>query len=287
MVLSDRQLEEITRIVQDNHSAFLIQLGLGEAVSEEQTNRLLKLGLVTKSQVRKSLVEDAFMFGLLADSLQEGQAKKLNLEQFKQWLALREVPLNADERAAVKMLRRSLTTHVKDLGGRVDVHTHKVLVEADQDLRRRLAGQLKRELTAAVEQKKSLSDIVDNLRKATGRYSHEWQRIAMTELNNAFQEGKLATIQKSNKGSDPWVFKRVKPSCCEECKDAYVTKSGAPKLFRLSELLAAGSNIGRAKGDRRATVKSLHPWCQCELQEMPPGFEFNSKGRMVFVGLGT
>lgn len=285
--LSDRQLREVTRIIDDHHTAFIIQIGLGDFVPPEQVNRLVRLGLVSKSQVKKGFTEDAFAFGFLADALAESKAKNMDLGAFKEWLAHRSVPLGREERAAVKSLRRSVFTHIKGLGGRVDKHTQQVINDADQDLRRRVAASVKRELVEGVEHRKAIGEIVGALRKATQRYTQDWSRIAVTEMNNAFQEGKLATIQKSNKGRDPWVFKRVRPDACKECKHAYLTKSGAPRLFRLSELLAAGSNVDRARGDRRPTVKSHHPWCQCELQEMPPGFEFDSKGRMRYAGLGS
>jgi hypothetical protein len=146
---------------------------------------------------------------------------------------------------------------------------------------------VKQELVAGVEQRRTVAEVASALRESTREYARNWSRVAVTELNNAFQEGKLATIQKSNKGRDPLVFKRVKKNACKECKAAYLTKSGLPRVFRLSELLAHGSNIGRARRERAATVKSHHPWCQCELQELPPGFGFDSAGKMRYVGLGT
>lgn len=285
--LSDKQLKEVTRIIEDHHNAFLVQIGLGDAVPPEEVKRLTRLGLVTKSQAQKGLLDNAYVFGLLADSLEESRAKAMSFSEFKQWIGQRAVPLGEDDRAAVKHLKRSMFTHLKGLGNRVSKNTQEVLVDADQDLRRRLASTVKRQLVAGAEQKKAIGEVVLALKKATHSYSRDWARIAVTELNNAFQEGKLTTIQKANKGRDPWVFKRVKQSACRECKSAYLTKSGVPRLFRLSALLAQGSNVGRARGDRQATVKSHHPWCQCELQEMPAGFEFDAHGRMKYAGLGA
>lgn len=282
--LSDRQLREVTQLIEDHHTAFLIQIGLGEFVPSEQAQRLIRLGLVTKSQVRKGYVENAFTFGFLADALSESKAKRMDYPAFKEWLAHREVPLGREEQEAVRSLKRSMYTHLKGLGNRIDRHTHEVIVDADQDLRRRLAATVKRELVSGAEHRKAVGEVVGALRKATEQYTRDWTRLAVTEMNNAFQEGKLATIQKSNKGRDPWVFKRVRPDACVECKTAYLTKSGSPRLFKLSELLAAGTNLNRARNDRRPTVKSHHPWCQCELQEMPTGFGFDAKGRMVYVG---
>jgi hypothetical protein len=286
-LLSDRQLADVSRIIEDNHTAFLIQIGLGDQVPPEQVQRLVRLGLVSKAQVKAGLLDDAFLFGLLADSLEESKAKHMEYEQFQQWAARHEVPLGQEEREAVKSLKRSMATHLKRLRSQVEDDTQETLVEADQLLHQRMAATVTHKLTQGVEQRKSVAEVASALKKATGQYARDWTRVAVTELNNAFQEGKLATIQKSNKGRDPDVFKRVKKSACKECKEAYLTKSGAPRVFKLSQLLANGSNIGRHRHDRRATIKSHHPHCCCELQELPPGFEFDSQGRMRYVGLGT
>ena len=286
-VLSDSQLRGISRLIRDHHDAFLVQIGLGDTLPPESVERLLRLGLVSKSQVSKGLLQNAFLFGMLADALDESKVKNMDYAAFRDWLAQREVPLGMEERVALRQLKRSLATAITGLGNRIDAHTHKVLVEADTNLRRRLATAVKRELVQGVEKRKAIGEIASSLRKATGQYSRDWSRVAVTEMNNAFQEGKLATIQKANKGRDPLVFKRVRGDACEECKEAYLTKGGIPRVFKLSELLAAGSNIGKARHERRATVGSLHPWCQCELQELPPGFSFNRSGRMVYAGFGT
>lgn len=279
-LLTDRQLREVTRLINDYHSAFVVNIGLGDIIPDDDVKRLKKMGLI--DLMPKSLAEDAFMFGFLADALSESKAKKMSYDGFKQWLKFQKPALSHEEMAAVKHIRRSLATHVRGIGGKMDKGTHEVLVEADQDLRRRLAATVKRELIRGIEKRKSIAEIVNKLRKSTKESARDWQRVVATELNNAFQEGKLTTIMKANKGRDPRVFKRVKKSACAECKSAYLTKSGKPRVFKLSELLANGSNVGRSSDDRRASVESHHPWCQCELQEMPSGFEFNDKGTMVF-----
>jgi hypothetical protein len=285
--LSDRQLKEVSRIIDDHHSAFLVQIGLGDTLPEEQVTRLLKTGLITKAQVKRGLIEGAFLFGFLADSMEELKLKDMSYSDFKHFITQKSVPLSAEETMAIKHLKRSVATHLKGLGGRIDQSTQEVLVDADQDLRRRLAAVVKRELVQGIEKRKSLNEVVGALRKATNDHAHNWHRIVVTEVNNAFQEGKLATIQKSNKGRDPWVFKRVRKGACEECKSAYLTKSGTPRVFKLSELLATGTNVNRVRADRQPTVKSHHPWCQCELQEMPPGFKFDRSGKLVYEGLGS
>ena len=97
----------------------------------------------------------------------------------------------------------------------------------------------------------------------------DWLRVAATEVNNVFQEGRLASIIKASGGEDPDVFKRVAPSCCAYCRLLYVSKDGVtPRVFKLSVLIANGSNVGRKAGRPslkhtgwKPVIGSTHPWC--------------------------
>ena len=55
---------------------------------------------------------------------------------FKEWLGHHEPTTTTEERAAIKVLKRSLGAHLKGLGNVVDKRTHQTLIEADQGLRR-------------------------------------------------------------------------------------------------------------------------------------------------------
>lgn len=283
--LSDRQLREITRLIEDYHTAFAVNvLGLGDVIDPGEVDRLKRLGLV--SSTAKSLPEDAFLFGLLSKELGDAKSKGMSYSEFKKHLKTNPWPLSQEERFAVKHLKRSLFTHVKGLGNTVDKRTQQVLVDADQALRRRLASTIQHTIITGLERRKTVSEIAGELRRSTKDYARDWLRIVSTEVNNAFQEGKLQKIMKANVGRDPLVFKRPRPDCCEECAEAYTLDGSVPRTFHMSELVNNGSNVGRAKAVRKAVVGSHHPWCQCELLELPVGFEFDRKGRMVYVGFG-
>lgn len=282
--LSDKQLKEVTRIILDHHTAFMVNvLGMGDAVDPAEVERLRRQGLI--SATAKSYPNDTFLFGFLSDALGEADAKGLSYNEFKDYIAHRPLSITSEERYAVKHLKRSLMQHVQGLGNKMNAKTHEVLVEADQGLRRRLAAELQAQLIEGIEKRKSMSKVVTELRKATKDYARDWFRIVSTELNNAYQEGRLQTIMKANKGRDPLVFKRPRPDCCIECSTAYLEKGNVPKIFTLSEMVGNGTNVGRNKRERLPVIGSHHPWCMCELHELPPGFDFNSKGEMFYAGV--
>ena len=165
----------------------------------------------------------------------------------------------------------------------------------DQKLRRDYLFTVQETVSTGIAKRQGLKEVAKSLRVATGDAQRDWLRIAHTELHNAMEEGRAHAISQVTPGdSDPLVFKRPRPDACKFCNMLYLNGK-KPRLFRMSELSANGTNHGR-KARRplrsgpmatewKATVGSLHPWCQCGLHHMPEGFGFDKNGQMVFVGL--
>ena len=51
---------------------------------------------------------------------------------------------------------------------------------------------------------------------------------------------------------------------CQWC-DKFYTEGGKPKEYRLSELVANGSNYGKPKSAWLPTISVTHPRCRCQL----------------------
>ena len=66
----------------------------------------------------------------------------------------------------------------------------------------------------------------------------------------------------------------------------HLEKDGkTPRVFKLTELMGNGSNVGRKHNDRRPVVQSFHPYCACRLSELEPGFGFGADGLVEYVGI--
>jgi hypothetical protein len=113
-----------------------------------------------------------------------------------------------------------------------------------------------------------------------------------TEIHNAVEEAKAIVIAHRHPERDPRVFKRTRPDACAFCRLLYLRPDGVtPRVFRLSDLLANGTNVGRRAGrptrsghsrtQWRATLGAAHPFCQCELRVVPDGTGFDARGRLV------
>jgi hypothetical protein len=53
---------------------------------------------------------------------------------------------------------------------------------------------------------------------------------------------------------------------CPSCRRAYLNNDGSPRLFRLSQLEANGTNIGKKTNAWLPTLGQMHPHCRCLLQ---------------------
>ena len=57
--------------------------------------------------------------------------------------------------------------------------------------------------------------------------------------------------------------------------------NGSPRLWKLSEL----SGGYHQRGQDFPSVMLLHPHCRCTMVMVPPGYGFDKKGHLTFVGL--
>lgn len=319
-LLTDKQLAEIRQLIEDYHAAFFINVVGTTGVEQTLLDRLIKLGLVSSST--QALPKDAFLFGVMLNELErEMQKQKLpvaevekvrehvknmTFDEFKDIVkegkpakhteepvadvkpSIRySAPTTELEREAIKHVERTVYSHLKGLGNKVDEKTNEVVIEADQVLRRKLEQTVQRKLVEGIESRKTIKQIGTLLGQATEDYARDWYRISATETNNAFQEGIVQQIVDSNEKPDEVrVFKRPAPGACAECVKAYLKADGkTPRVFKLSDLTSSGTNVGRKRASRQPVVGSHHPWCRCILFELRPGYEFDADGNETYVGV--
>jgi len=128
-----------------------------------------------------------------------------------------------------------------------------------------------------------LEDKVDNW---TARY----KTVVKTELNRASNWGSMDAILHNNPDKEPHqltVYKQGnKPGhgACKYCeKFWYMDDRITPRTYRLSELIANGSNLGKKAADWQPTVDSTHPNESHLLNELRPGFGFDNGGNITYV----
>ena len=128
--------------------------------------------------------------------------------------------------------------------------------------------------------------MANELRRITKDRKQDWDMVIRTELNNRKQEATAYEILNNNsilsdEGGDTLVYKQPNPDACIHCKRLYLKEDGiTPKVFKLSEMVAYGSNVGLKVTEWKPTLGVVHPHCQCQLKVLPKGMEFDENGNL-------
>ena len=126
----------------------------------------------------------------------------------------------------------------------------------------------------------ALHEKVDNWR-------HRYSTIVKTELSRASNWGSLDAIIHNNKDKNPediYVFKTGPNDSitCKYCKAFWFTSDGKPKVYKLSELVANGTNIGKKVADWKPGIDSVHPNCRHLLVNIRDGYTFDEKNNLSY-----
>lgn len=277
MLLTEQQLYQIRQIVMDHHAAFIVNTISPDAVAPEILQRLKDKGLVN---VKVNSIEDAYLYGQVLAMMDDPKFATMSYEDFKRHIQKNPVPLSPIEKQAVNFAQQQAGQYCRGLGNRVDASTGQILIEADAAQRRQLRDIIKTKTAENVAKRESVRKLKSELGWASRDWARDWQRIANTEKQNAMQRG-VADHYAKGYGGDVRVAKRPMPDACKHCIRLHIGPDGQPRIFKLSELEANGTNVGRKAADWKAVVGTIHPNCQCMLIRVPEGWGFDEEGSLV------
>lgn len=135
----------------------------------------------------------------------------------------------------------------------------------------------------AIMRLKNVTNVVFDVK---GGSAEGWSKAVRTEFQTAKIQGIANTIANktdlyaTSDGVDSDVSVIPARQCCEDCRQHYVDVDGNPKVFKLSDLMATGSNADagtvhtKTAGKHthwKTTLPPLHPNCGCTLVYVPPG----------------
>jgi len=275
MLLTDEQLHEIREIIRRHHNAFVANYVGMATLPQETLDELEARGLLDPEM---AAVNDAYLFGQLVGQLESGALDKMTYEQFKSQLPNAPIALTDVERRASDWASHHAGQFIVGLGERVVQQADQFIVAEESRLRQQMRERIEATVSEAVEKRKSARTIRSSLGWATGDWQRDFDRIAVTEKQQAMQNGVADNFRA--RFDDPWVAKIPMPNACEHCIRLH-TVGGIPRIFRLSWLEANGSNFGKKAKDWKAVVGTVHPHCQCQLVRVPDGWGFDEDGDLV------
>ncbi len=284
-VLTEKQIKEIAKII-ENYTGVVMYSMTGSGKPDSET--LKKLGIPENAL---SLIENAYILGKLVQILNETDIKKITYEELKKRAS--KMTLTVMEKNSLKYAQQNAGQYVTALGQKMSrqINTQVVNASKSANLEIMQRNLIRDTVSQSIVKQQTRGKLASELYHNLEDWTRDWRRVAHTELWNSRLQGEVAsilagdTIHGEAKGGDTLIFRRPSPDACNHCKRLYLESDGVtPKIFKMSELLANGDNVGRKVSEWLPTTHTTHPNCTCPIAVLPDGFGFDIYGNLEFKG---
>jgi len=282
MIFSTNEIQEILNVIEYHH-VFTASINLGVDVLSREDRDLLQKNNVDISGLRSNMssYDKLYYFGRLTGILNDIQSKTISFLDFLQYIKRGQyIPLSTREKFELDIAKRQTYTHLKGLKDRVKTSVESSILKEESKRREEYDKAVKEGLEKGVIDRKSVSSIISDIGHQLDTFKHDWGRIVETESNNIFLLGRAMEYAKKD-GDDVLVYKTVYPLACRHCIEKYLTNGigSKPRVFKLSDLIKNGTNIGKKVRDWVATLLSIHPFCRCLLNRVPPRYVWSEENQ--------
>lgn len=267
-------VDQINRIVEiiDFQSNFFIAGNISDKVlSHKEKLFLTKIGLDWRTPIEGfTPFQQAFYWGRLVSILGVVKGKDVDFSDFEKYLRRGQFrPLSKYEQLTLDYLEQKSFSHIKDLTAKIKSTVVSKVREVELINREQYEKIIGDAVKKAALERRVISDIVSDIGSQTKDWTRDLGRIAETELQNAYEYGKFASL----KDEDGLFYKHVYGGACKHCIKLFLTNGigSEPKLFTYSKLLENGTNIGRKTKDWKPTIGPIHPFCRCDLRKKRKG----------------
>lgn len=268
MTLTADQIQELLNII-DKNQLVVIGTQFGpDFLSTIDKELLTKYGVEWDRLYDPSLdfMLTNFHFGMLAESLIAADVNKFTFDELKEYIKRGDyIPLTGKEIATLNAFKNQTCNDIKTLGRRIFQDVNNYLNNGSLQDQKNFIVQ---EMMEGYLDKKTVSEIAHSIAEKTGDWSRDFDRIVAYNTHKAIEEGKATMIERNAGDPDVLVYKDVMPGACKHCVELYLTNGigSKPRLFKLSELRANGTNVGRKVSEWKATLGPIHPYCRCALR---------------------
>ena len=284
-ILSEKQLKEIAEIVK-RHVGVMIHSISGDGNVDKQL--LKKLGIPENAP---TLIKNAYVLGKIIQMMGEEAVNKMSYQELKD--KAKRVSLTKTEQNSLAYAEQNAAQYVTALGHKMSTNVNTKILGASKQANL-IAFQrdlIKDKVAEAILNRDTRGKLASELYHSLEDWTRDWKRVAHTELWNAKLQGEVVsilqgdTIHKNTKGGETRVFRRPAPDACKHCKRLYLEADEiTPKIFKLSELINNGDNVGKKTAEWMPTTHTTHPNCTCPIAVLPDGFGFDEHGNLEFRG---
>lgn len=266
MLLEQRVQDRINDAVDQAYLSFLITMIGYAALSEEDKRKATTLGLV---QINRPLIES--LYQIARERGNEATRKPMKLRDLIALAGLSGVlPLTDAQVYTLEHAKREMYDAIENSREEYKKKIRQEILKTNADAR---SLELSQSVSAQDRQARKallINGLILGIESVVEKLKDSFTKgatVALTNLVNNAAVDEVLTSGLFTSVTDPSVYKRVinDGSLCAWCSKFYTNKDGSPKIYKLSELLANGSNDGLPKSAWKAVVGSTHPRCRCQL----------------------
>jgi hypothetical protein len=291
-----KKIDELRKVAR-LHSAWLQYALLGEdSISKEQLKELKSYGKLPMDKPL-DVVKQSYMLGRLKAVKKKGEFADLSYQELED--EIKKSKLTPLEKLVVEQAQLHAGSHMKHVADDIANGAFDALAASlgeavtEATVRQIVADETALALLENKSAKKLASSIASSLKSD---WSRDWNKVAKTELQAAKTMGSVQAIVNKvdiyagGDGVDSYVSVIPRAGACKDCAHHYMD-GDTPKVFRLRELLDAGSNadsnVKHTRGSDgrhehwKSTLSPLHPECSCAVMFVPPGMGWQGKKMIV------
>jgi hypothetical protein len=285
MVTSKTTVELIKDAIERHYRSLMVSVLGKQALTLAEINDLRRHGHVVPE--KPSLIELAYFHNLLNPhgTMGPGSVEDMQNQQDVKKPAGDEMKyasehVNESMKNAIEKLKQDVTTRIT--GYIHDNNQNFKFRQMQNGGNPAEAKQIMKEAT--------VGKLKQTLRDMSGDTNRDWLRVATTEISNAIGIGSADRIVAQNKTKptdEIYVYRIVvnDQALCKWCRKFYLDADGTPALYKLSTLLANGSNYGKKTDAWQPVVGATHPNERCsQVIEVKRGWAVMSGGQQTYIG---
>ena len=270
MFLSPQQIAELFDILDTFSLKFAVQNVSDQYLTPAEKKRLTEAGINPKTIT--PTFDNAFKYGMISEALGD-DAKSVDFATLKRRLRTKQfLPLDYREKQALDSLKYQAYNEIRGLGNKINMDTQRIQVEVDRAQRLQYEKVIRDAAKKAIIDRQSVKQMASEIGHKTQDWARDLDRISDFIMHNAHDMGRAMQIKRAH-GQNAEVYKHVFDQACSTCVKLYLTSGmgSQPRVFKVDELIANGSNIGRKQKDWKPVIGATHPWCRCQLESLPKG----------------
>jgi hypothetical protein len=283
MILTRLQTQTLLQVIQKWQAIFIgNQIGVN-FLSPADRLILQAAGIDLSKFTVNGIISQAFNFGILAQALGDKRAAAMSFIDFKKFIdSGKFAPLNQAEEFALDLIKNRAFNDISGMGNKISSNVSNMIVRASSQRRARMEKILRDKTLQAIENREGAQWLASEMGHATGDWARDFDRIADYLLHEAYDNGRAQSILREF-GTDAEVFKDVYGGACKHCKSLYLESpddpDSPPLVFKITELISNGNNIGVKTADWKPVIGPTHPYCRCTLNHKRVGYKWNAETR--------